>query len=60
MRNEHSTIDVKNLCSRKLWDILNLKQPQMLDSQQKRTIEQELIIRQHYLKELASLNQQVH
>jgi hypothetical protein len=53
-------IDVTNLCSRKLWEILTIEQQQNLSYQQKHQIEQELIARQHYLQELAKLRQQLH
>jgi hypothetical protein len=53
-------IDVTNLCSRKLWEILTVDQLQTLSYQQKHQIEQELITRQHYLQELAKLRQQLH
>lgn len=53
-------IDVKNLCSRKLWEILLAKQNQQLSYQQRTHVEQELITRQHYLQELANLARQVH
>ena len=46
-------LDVKNLCSRKLWEMLKLAEWQNL--KQKQAIEGELNSRQHYLDELASL-----
>lgn len=55
-----STIDVKNLCSRKLWEILIVEQNQSLSCNQRSQIEQELIIRRHYLQELAKLGRQIH
>lgn len=53
-------LDVKNLCSRKLWEILQSEQSQPLDLEQKNTVIKELIMRRHYIKELAKLNQQIH
>ncbi len=55
-----STIDVKNLCSRKLWELLATEYPTPLNKQETTHIEQELIARQHYMKELNKWRQQSH
>lgn len=48
-------LDVSNLCSRKLWDLLN--QNSLLDWQQQRVI-RELQTRRHYLDEIQSYRTQ--
>ena len=50
--NTDKKIDIDNLCSRKLWEILMVNQ--RLDRLQQETIEQELLTRRHYIPELAS------
>ena len=47
-----NSIDVKNLCSRKLWEILTCIDATALSAQQKNSIEAELRERRHYLPEL--------
>ena len=56
--NTEQHIDINNLCSRKLWEILTLNLP--AHHQQKNHIEQELITRSHYTNELESWRQQSH
>lgn len=56
--SDANTIDVKNLCSRKLWELLAIECPKQLDKQAKTHIEQELVARQHYVKELHHWRQQ--
>ena len=51
-----NTIDIDNLCSRKLWEILTVEQ--QLDRLEQQTIEQELLARRHYIPELTSWHQQ--
>lgn len=51
-------IDVKNLCSRKLWEILKIGHQQKSSRFQQARIEKELLTRQHYLQEISSLPQQ--
>ena len=58
--NNTESIDVKNLCSRKLWELLAIECPKQINKQAKTHIEQELLTRQHYLKELNSRRQQTH
>ena len=60
MTTQSSTIDVKNLCSRKLWELLAIECPQQLNTQVKTHIEQELLTRRHYLKELKKWRRQAH
>ncbi len=53
--NEHnSEINVKNLCSRKLWDLL--KNAEWHNAAQRFAIERELSGRRHYLRELEQLS----
>jgi hypothetical protein len=52
IQNVTPFIDVKNLCSRKLWEILVFNNNEPLSAQQKHNIETELEQRQHYLTEL--------
>ena len=56
--NTEQHIDINNLCSRKLWEILTLNLP--AHHQQKNHIAQELITRSHYTNELESWRQQSH
>lgn len=48
-------IDVKNLCSRKLFEMLAIEDELGLSRQQLRKVEAELVQRQHYLNELGKL-----
>jgi hypothetical protein len=59
MLNE-TQLDVKNLCSRKLWEILLIDKQQPLSGSQRTLVEQELITRQHYIRELKSLRINLH
>ena len=54
MNKQSTEINVKNLCSRKLWEIL--KNAEWHNSSQRFAIEQELSGRRHYLEELKSLS----
>ena len=56
--NTEQHIDINNLCSRKLWEILTLNVP--IHNQQKTHIVQELITRRHYTTELENWRQQAH
>lgn len=51
MKSE-ATLDVKNLCSRKLWELASSDQ---IDADAMRTIASELQQRRHYLQELENL-----
>jgi hypothetical protein len=51
MKTETS-IDVKNLCSRKLWELASSHD---IDADEMRSIASELQLRRHYLHELESL-----
>lgn len=53
--NINSRLDVKNLCSRKLFELLTIEDYQYLSRQQQRTVQQELEARRHYLEELSNL-----
>jgi hypothetical protein len=53
MKIENYDFDVKNLCSRKLWEIL--KDAEWQTENQKMAIEGELSSRKHYLDELSTL-----
>jgi hypothetical protein len=53
-------INVKNLCSRKLWELLAKDPSKKLNQQEKNHIHQELLSRQHYLKEINSWLTQNH
>lgn len=53
-------IDVKNLCSRKLWEILKVQDPSEISMIEQLRIQQELISRQHYVQELSTLPQRSH
>ncbi len=58
MQNQDATqenIDVKNLCSRKLWELININSPSRVKSYQFKLIENELVARRHYLQELETL-----
>lgn len=52
MKTETNNIDVKNLCSRKLWELASSHQ---VDADNMRTIASELQLRRHYLHELERL-----
>ncbi|HET8710829.1 MAG TPA: hypothetical protein VFM32_05620 [Spongiibacteraceae bacterium] len=47
-----TTIDVKNLCSRKLWELASSHE---IDANEMRSIASELQLRRHYLSELEHL-----
>lgn len=49
--NTHQSLDVKNLCSRKLFEILSSGGAR-LSGQQRHTVERELVARRHYLQEI--------
>ena len=49
MNNQQTEINVKNLCSRKLWELLK-------NAEWQTAIEQELSGRRHYLEELQTLS----
>ena len=54
MNNQNTEINVKNLCSRKLWELL--KNAEWQTTSERFAIEQELSGRRHYLEELRSLS----
>ncbi len=54
MNRQNHRIDVKNLCSRKLWELL--KNAEWQSHRERFAIEQELFGRQHYIDELKSLS----
>lgn len=56
--NTH-TIDIKNLCSRKLWELLVENQQSAQKSIDNQILEQELLSRRHYLNELQKLRRHV-
>lgn len=51
MKNETS-LDVKNLCSRKLWELVS---SHTIDAEEMRSIASELQLRRHYLNQLENL-----
>ena len=53
MMNSAPTIDVKNLSSRKLWELVATD---CLPQPQQHMAEQELSLRRHYLEQLGSLH----
>ncbi|WP_372864480.1 hypothetical protein [Spongiibacter sp.] len=53
MNNQNREINVKNLCSRKLWELL--KNAEWQNSRERCAIERELSGRRHYIDELKSL-----
>lgn len=55
-KHTHNRIDLDNLCSRKLWEILTINQ--RLDRLEQESIEQELLTRRHYIPELKNWRQQ--
>jgi len=52
MKQQTQTIDVKNLCSRKLWELVANNE---VGSQELVAIASELQLRRHYLQEIASV-----
>ena len=52
MKQQAQNLDVKNLCSRKLWELAASND---IDSQELRAIAGELQLRRHYLNELGRL-----
>lgn len=48
-------LDIKELCSRKLFELLMIKENSALSQQQQKCVESELVSRQHYLRELGKL-----
>ena len=54
MNNQQTEINVKNLCSRKLWELL--KNAEWQTASERFAIEQELSGRRHYLEELQTLS----
>ena len=60
MIQKNEPLDVKNLCSRKLWEILACDDQQRLNPVEEQHIETELIERQHYLPELYLRRNETH
>ena len=60
MIQQNLLVNVKNLCSRKLWEILISNGEEILSDRQKHRIENELVERRHYLTELQLRRTQVH
>ena len=52
MKSQITALDVKNLCSRKLWE---LAASDAVDAEELRAIASELQLRRHYLNELAQV-----
>jgi hypothetical protein len=52
------TINVKNLCSRKLWELLAVEVQSPLNTQQKLDIRNELLDRKYNLQDLNTLTAQ--
>ena len=52
MKQQNQHLDVKNLCSRKLWELAANSE---VDAQELRAIASELQLRRHYLNELKNL-----
>ena len=50
--NVENNLDVKSLCSRKLWEMLALNGLDSNNYQQQLQITQELVVRRHYLREI--------
>ncbi len=48
-------LDVKNLCSRKLLELLSAHSDAPLTTQQQNSVQQELLNRRHYLQELEKI-----
>lgn len=55
LKIENYDLDVKNLCSRKLWEIL--KDAEWQSENQKLAIKDELSSRKHYLDQLNTLHE---
>ncbi|MFT4920615.1 MAG: hypothetical protein ACJA1T_000922 [Zhongshania aliphaticivorans] len=53
MNKQNQEVNVKNLCSRKLWELL--KNAEWQDKSERFAIERELSGRRHYIKELEQL-----
>ena len=53
-------LDVKNLCSRKLMELLTTHYPKPLNPVQKQSVLQELLMRRHYLAELEKFDLHSH
>jgi hypothetical protein len=58
MKMTENKIDINNLCSSKLLEILIINH--RLDQLEKQSIEQELLTRRHYIPELTNWRQQAH
>lgn len=58
MMIKETVFDVKNLSSRKLWELLNTDDSLDLDYYQLQLTEQELKLRGHYRQQLEQLDQQ--
>jgi hypothetical protein len=56
MNRKNTELNVKNLCSRKLWELI--RDEGNNSSLQKNNCEQELLVRNHYISELQQLRQQ--
>lgn len=52
MNHQATHLNVKNLCSRKLWELASTR---AVDDDQLRAVARELQLRRHYLQELESL-----
>jgi hypothetical protein len=57
MINKQTLFDVKNLSSRKLWELLSTDDCLDLSYQQKQRATHELLLRRHYLEQLETLPQ---
>jgi hypothetical protein len=57
MMNKQTLFDVKNLSSRKLWELLSTDECTGLSYQQQQLATRELLVRQHYLAQLETLPQ---
>jgi hypothetical protein len=57
MDKHSANLNVKNLCSRKLWELLTEKEQPTL-ARHKQACHQELLFRRHYLPELHQLQGQ--
>ena len=55
MINKQAQFDVKNLSSRKLWELLSTDDCLGLSYQQQQLATQELLLRRHYLQQLETL-----
>lgn len=53
--NNNVLLDVKNLSSRKLFELLSSDHYNILNRQQQQSVEQELLEREHYLPEMKRL-----